>query len=240
MEQEFPQKVVYTGIRIMGHEDQFRNSVHLSHGRVRLPETAFSGRKGTWIGYHTDYVINVAVKKALEEVMLRNPDLDRKTSRNVAEIIGVGAVKYYLAASKPERGIVFNWDDALNLQGTTAPYIQYSYLRAKNILDKVNKLPTADDEFYFSQFGNYEVNLVKKISGLPRSVIDVCINYSPNLMANYAYSLAQTFNAFYEHSPVLIEKDPKYRKAKLALVATSQQTINNTLDFLKINLPTLM
>ncbi|MHC1591390.1 MAG: arginine--tRNA ligase, partial [Candidatus Helarchaeales archaeon] len=139
VEQDFPQQVVFHALKVLGHEEQFRNSYHLKFEHVWLPDQKFSGRKGTWIGFHADAALDKSVSLALEEVKKRHDDFSDEYARELAEKIGVGAVKYYLAKFKTDRKIVLRWEEVLNFEGNSCPYIQYAYVRTRGILNKTSE-----------------------------------------------------------------------------------------------------
>ena len=162
-EQKFPQQVVYHALKIMGYDEAYQNSHHLSFQWVWLPEqVAFSGRKGTWVGFHADAVLDKAFSLALEEVEKRNPDMDHELKERIAEIIGSGAVKFYLAKYSPEKKIIIDWKEAINFEGDSAPYIQYTIVRINSIISKVKSIPEQAD--YSLLTDDTEIDLIRMLS----------------------------------------------------------------------------
>ena len=133
--------------------------------------------------------------------------------------------------------IIFDWDEVLSIEGESGPYLQYSLVRAKKILEKANIKPdfknldllNEDDEF----------NLVKKIKDFPKVVREASEKYKPYLIANYAFELASLFSKFYENCPV-IQAEEKIKKVRLALVWAFAQTMRNCLKLLGIDEVDLM
>jgi len=225
VEQDFPQQVVFHAIKIMGHDDAFKNSHHLKYEHVWLPEQKFSGRKGTWIGFHADAALDKAVDLALKAINLPERIDDRKnrgvnyTEENIkelSEIIGVGAVKYYLAKYKTDRKITIKWEDVLNFEGDSCPYIQYAYVRARAIYEKAGKEPQKYNSTLLSH--EKEKSLIKHLSKLPSLVVDIVNNFSIHLLPAFVLKSAELFTEFYHSCPVLSAESEELRESRLILV----------------------
>ncbi|MHA1237782.1 MAG: arginine--tRNA ligase [Candidatus Odinarchaeia archaeon] len=228
-EQKFPQQVVYYALKAMGYEEAFRNSYHMAFKWVWLPEqVAFSGRKGTWIGFHADAALDKAVELAFKEVDKRNPDESEETKRKLAEKIGVGAVKYYIGKFNAEKKIVINWEDVLNFEGDAAPYIQYAYVRTKGILEKVEK--EVDPINYALLIDETEKKLIKHLAKFPENVKECAETYQCHLIPQYAFNLATLFNEFYHKLPVIKAESEELKNARLRLVRCTAQVIKNCLE----------
>ncbi len=248
VEQDFPQQVVFHAIKIMGHEDAFLNSHHLKYEHVWLPEQKFSGRKGTWIGFHADAALDKAVELALKEINIPERIEDRKNRgvdytedkiKELAEIIGVGAVKYYLAKYKTDRKIVIKWEDVLNFEGNSCPYIQYSYVRARAIYEKAENEPIIFKATLL--FNEKEKNLIKHLSKLPTLIIDIANNYSIHLLPEYVLRAAELFTEFYHSCPVLSAESEELRDSRLFLVKSYMNVIEICFNqLLGIKLPEKM
>ena len=229
MEQKYPQQVVYHALKALGHEKEFANSHHLSYEHVTLPEGKFSGREGTWIGFDADTVLDEAVKRAREEVEKRNPDEDDLFKDQVARAVAIGAVRYALVRTFPEKQIVFRWEDVLDFDGETAPYIQYAHARACRILEKAT--PGLPDLTKLTEPA--ELTLVKTIARFPDEARRAAEEVKPHALANYAYHLASVFNDFYRDAPVL-KAEEDVQDARLALVDAFRITCRNALELLGI------
>ncbi len=231
-EQKFPQEVVNHALKITGYEKEYQHSYHLSFKWVWLPDQqAFSGRKGTWIGFEADAALNRAVELALEEVKKRHEsEFSEEKMREIAEIIGVGAVKYYIAKINPEKKIVIKWKDVLNFEGESAPYIQYAYVRTQGIFRKHEGPVTKPDPSLLTH--ESELKLIKLSAKFPQLIEDVAVNFNIHQIANFALELADNFNEFYHQVPVLKASTPELKEARLQLV----QAINILLKIILVDL----
>jgi arginyl-tRNA synthetase len=231
-EQKFPQQVVNHALKITGFEEAYQNSHHLSFKWVWLPDQqAFSGRKGTWIGFEADAALNKAVELALEEVKKRHEgEFSEELMEKIAEIIGVGAVKYYLGKVNPEKKIVIKWEEVLNFEGESAPYIQYAYVRTQGIFRKNEGTVKKADPSLLTH--ETEIALMRLIAKFPQLIEEVATNFNIHQIANFALVLADRFNDFYHQVPVLQAPSPELRTARLELV----QAINILFKILLVDL----
>ncbi len=246
-EQKFPQQVVNHALKITGHEKEYEKSFHLSFKHVGLPgeegqqgHQKFSGRKGTWIGFEADAALNQAVQLALKEVRQRHEgEFPEKLIEEIAEIIGVGAVKYYLAKINPEKDIVIKWDDVLNFEGESAPYIQYAYVRTQGIFRKYEGTIKNPNPSLLTH--ETEIELIRLIAKFPQLIQDVAMNYTIHQIANYALELANKFNDFYHQVPVLKAETDELKASRLHLVQAVNILLKIMLvDLLGINVPERM
>ncbi|MFX0096222.1 MAG: arginine--tRNA ligase, partial [Candidatus Hodarchaeota archaeon] len=239
-EQKFSQSTVYYALKIMGYEKAFENSHHMAFKFVWLPEeVAFSGRKGTWIGFHTDAVLEKAIDLAYEEVEKRNPKGDPVFKRRIAEKIGVGALKYYLAKYNPEKKIVIDWRSVLNFEGEAAPYVQYAYVRTQSILKKAKKKSRKVDYRLLSE--DIEKRIIRQLSKMPEVIEEVAKTYQPHTIVHYVLELANNFNEFYHKLPVIYAENERLVGARLKLVESVGQVIKNCLqNLLGIEIPERM
>ncbi len=238
--QAHPQKLIYTILELLGHQKESMNSHHIAYEFVGLDDADFSGRKGTWIEYSCDEVLDKAKKLAKEEVAKRNPEESEEFKEIVAEQVGMGAVRYMLLKASPDRKITFRWEEALDFNGDAAPYLQYAYARASRILEKAHidvnesdsKLLTTDTEF----------ELLKAMSRFPDEILDVVrgltknawgTSFASNHIAAYCYNLSTLYSKFYDSNPVL-KAEEGLMNARLALVESFKTTLGNCLKLLGI------
>ncbi|MDO8507294.1 MAG: arginine--tRNA ligase [bacterium] len=206
--------------------------VHVKFGSMRFPEGRMSTRKGKVV-FLWD-VLEKAKEKALKIVEEKNPDLENKAE--VAEIVGVGAVKYAILSHNRVTDISFTWEKILSLDGNSAPYLMYTYARAKSILRKAGEAPK---DFKIQSLEKEEESLLKKIYQFSEIVEVAAREYAPSHIATYAYELAQDFNTFYNKVPVL-NADKDLKEFRLALVSATSQIIKNSMNLLSIDLPKKM
>lgn len=201
---------------------------------VSLPGGKMSTRQARVV--YLDDLIDECVKRAYDEVKKRRgKELTEKKMKEISEIIGIGALRYNIIKVQPEKDIVFKWEDALNFEGNSSPFIQYAHARACSILAK------KDDELKDFKPDllqhDPEVELVKKIASFPVVIDEACEGCKPHIITVYLFDLASCFNQFYRDCPVLSEKNKDLRKARLALVESTRIVIKNGLDLLGIIAP---
>ena len=209
---------------------------HLGYGFVSLPEGAMSARKGQ-LALFMD-VFNEAVRRVLEVIAEKNPDLPDNERSGVAEKVGLGALTYGMLSVDNNKDIIFNIEEALNFDGRTGPYIQNAAVRANSILRKAGELPASADYNY--SLSTHEIDLIDKISRFPDAVQMAAAEYRPLIIATYVYELASAFHSFYHVAPVLQAESETIRAARLRLVAAAKQTLTNALWILDIETPDRM
>jgi len=208
---------------------------------VSLPEGSMSTRRGQFIS--ADELFDRVIEAAFEQVETRRPETAHEFKKQVAEMVGMGAVRYDIVRVSPEKSTVFNWKEALDFEKQGAPYIQYSHARACSILEK------AKEEAAWNPSGetdpsllieDSEIDLVKKMA-IFDSIIDLAAReLKPHVLAIYARELADAFNQFYRFVPVIAAEDEKVRAARLALVDCARIVLLNSLDALGIAAPESM
>ena len=244
-EQRYEQKTVAYALKLLGYEEAYKNFYHLAYEHVVRPEGKFSGRKGTWIGFTVDEVLDEAVKRAKELVEEKNPSLSEEEKKRIAEIVGTGAVRYNMIKYSPEKIITFRWDDVLNFEGESAPYIQYAHARCCSILKKAKEegikaeVEELLDKADFSNLDLKEKELIKILSKFPEVIKTAGRDVKPNLIANYANEVAMIFNRFYMALPVLKAKEG-IREMRLLLVLSTKQVLKNALELMGIEAPEVM
>ncbi|MCW7075243.1 MAG: arginine--tRNA ligase [Candidatus Methanospirare jalkutatii] len=203
---------------------------------VSLPEGSLSTRAGRFIS--ADELIELIMRRAYEEVAKRRKDLSEERKREIAEKVGIGALKYDLVKVSPEKHIVFNMEDALNIEKKGSPFIQYAHARASSILRMAKRrgIDVSCDDFSFKFEEHTEVALVKKLAMLPAVVERACDERKPHIVAKFARELAEAFNQFYRDCAV-IHAPPPLREARLCLVACVKQVLSISLNLLGIEAP---
>lgn len=207
---------------------------HAKNGFLKLKDGAMSTRKGNIIRLQA--LIEEAISRV--EILLQEKS-DSLDSKNI-KAIAIGAIKYSYLMSDREKDIVFDWDKALNFEGHSGPYIQYAYVRAKNILDK-SDIILGKHEAMPTELSQYDRNLILLLSK-KEEVIDMLLHtHKPHHLAIYAYDVATTFSSFYVHTPKLLEeKDESIKSIRLHLVHQVQETLAEVFGILAIPLPDRM
>lgn len=238
VEQKYPQQVVFHALKALGLEKESENSHHLAYEHVTLPSEKFSGRKGTWIGYSVDDVLEEITSRAEEEVKKRNPEADNEFVEKAGEKVGIGALRYSLIRSSPEKEVVFKWEEALNFERNSGPAVQYSHARASSILRKAEDNPDPSGDIILKE--DKEEKLVKKLAKFPETVREAGENLQPHRVAAYAADLALLFNKFYEVAPVLQAETEELKNSRLRLVQSTKTVLKNVLNLLGIKAPDRM
>ncbi len=236
VEQKYPQKVLNVVLRSMGFVKQAENHIHLSYEHAGLPDAKFSGREGTWLGYSADDVIAEAEKRAYEEIRERFKDMGEEEKRGVARMVGLGAVRFSFIRTTPEKKLIFKWEEALNFEGDSAPYVQYSHARASRILEKAGEVGKAS---YGLLVEKEELELAKLLSKFPLIAEKSAKEYRPHYIAEYALEVATHFSRFYNVAPVL-KAEGELRDARLGLVNATKIVLKNSLALIGVEAPERM
>lgn len=207
---------------------------HLEYGWVRLKEGKMSSRAGTVIT--AEWVIDEA-KKEIQKIV-KGSGYSKKEKKTIAEAVAVGAVKYWILKFSPSSEIAFDIKELVNLEGDSAPYLQYTHARCQSVLrragDSKFKFPVSDLDFT-----DEEIALLRTIYKFPEVVKEAGENFAPNLICNFLFDLAQKYNLFYNKHPIL-KSDKPVREARLALTSATAQVLKNGLNLLGIQTPERM
>lgn len=210
---------------------------HVDFGMITLPEGRMSTRRGRVV--FLDDVLDEAVARA-RQLVEKNPDLSDAEKDEVARLVGIGAIKYADLSQNRVKSIVFEWDRMLALDGDSAPYLQYTYVRARGIMRKGTTPPPAGGFDARATETAEEWALIKHLARFPDAVRDAVRAYHPHVVANYLYHLAQTFHAFYHQVPVLQAADDGLRQSRMELVRATAQVMRTGLGLLGIRVPERM
>jgi arginyl-tRNA synthetase len=192
-------------------------------------------------------LLEEACKRARKIVEEKNPDLSEGEKIDIAQKIGIGAVKYADLSQYRMTDYVFSWDRMLSLQGNTAPYLQNAYVRIRSIFRKAGEpgpeIDPPTDGFAAANkltlTDRSEINLAKRLCQFAEIVPQVLNDFRPNILANYLFELANSFHTFYEACPVLKSEEP-VRSSRLALCDLSGRVLQHGLDLLGIKVPEKM
>jgi arginyl-tRNA synthetase len=263
--QSYLQKVVREGLRVLGHPEEAQRSVHFSYEMVALtpragrelaerfseeyrlspedekkPFVEMSGRKG--LGVKADDLIELLLERSRKEIALRRPEAeagDAKAEED-AHAIAVGALRYFLLKFGKNKVIAFDFDEALNFEGDTGPYLQYSLVRAGNIFRKFEERGLADAGAPADSGNGWEDDLwalVLDAAAIPEVAERAVDSLELSTVARHAFGLAQAFNHFYHRQPIVSEKDPAVRSRRLAVARIFHRAMSRLLDLLGIPEP---
>lgn len=203
---------------------------------ITLPEGSMSTRRGVFIS--SDDLIDEAIKRSKEELKIRRPELNSEYLDKISQIIGIGAIRYYIAKLSPEKHMTFKWDDVLNFDKGCVS-IQYAHARACRLLKKSNKYNDGDlnisvDEIDGWQLDKSEIDLIRLLAKFPLVIEESAEILRVHLIAHYAQDLATAFNKFYKSQRVIGDENELTR---LLLVNKTKITIRNALNILGIEAP---
>ncbi len=209
------------------------NLVHVWFGLMRLPEATFSTREGNVIKLAA--LLDEAESRALAMVKSSSPDMPEDQQKDLAKAIGIGAIKYTDLSQNPQSLVTFTWEKALNMQGNSAPYLQYAYARISSVYDKFHaQYPSVDLKACSINIEHeIERKLAIKLSRFPAAVRAATENHSPNIMAEYLYDLAQIYSSFYQNVPFL-KAEEGVRESRIRLCRSTAATLKQALDLLGI------
>lgn len=205
---------------------------HIWFGIMRFADGVFSTRKGNVI--RLEQLLDEGKKRAYDIVQEKNPSLSEEEKDQIAEIVGVGAIKYADLSQNRQSPIIFEWDKILTFEGNTAPYLQYSYARIQSILRRAEsegKIINYDKEIKIED--KLERALADHIAAFPMAVLKASETFKPNIIADYLFELSKKFNSFYNSCPILNQEDDiLYSRALIAKI--TGETIKDGLSLLGI------
>ena len=236
MEQTLAQLQLKIALYALGYGNLADNVVHFAYNLVTLPGYKMSSRRGRYITL--DEVIDEAIKRAYEEVSKRSPHLSEEEKKNIANFVGIGAVRYALVEVAPSKPVVFTWDRVLNFERNSAPYIQYSHARACSILRKAARKP--ENPAYELLKEKLEHEIVLALASFPDTFTEATEFLKPNVIADFANALADKFNTFYNALPVIKAEPKELSDARLALVDAVRIVLRNALNLIGVVAPERM
>ncbi|HLD97183.1 MAG TPA: arginine--tRNA ligase [Candidatus Nanoarchaeia archaeon] len=234
-EQELHFKQLFKTLELMGgkEKDFAAKSFHLIYGLVMLPSGKMSSRAGTVVFY--DDLRNELVALATEEVRKRHSGWKEPEVAAAARKIAFAALKFGMINRDNEKELVFDWEQAMKLEGETGPYVQYAYARICSIFRKHGKqLLQPDKADYAALSTTAEIKVIKLVKAFPTVVSSAAAQLKPALVSRYLLDLAQAFNNFYNDHPIL-NAEPQQRDARLLLCAAVRQVLENGLHLLAID-----
>jgi len=230
-EQKYHFQVLFTVLELFGYK-WAKNCYHLGYGMVYLPEGKMKSREGKVID--ADNLMDELHELAKEEILKRERGIQGKELENIAESIGIGAIKYYLLRIHPLKDINFNPEESISFEGTTGPYLQYTHARISSVMrtggDKVTELPD------YSQLKTpEEIDLLRQLSKFPDVVLESANSYNISRMANYLYAIGKSFNKFYHDHSILSAENERLVAARVCLCRAAGIVLNEGLKLLGID-----
>ncbi|MCX8016162.1 MAG: arginine--tRNA ligase [Patescibacteria group bacterium] len=223
----------------LGYLTENKKAYHVPFGLILIDGKKMATRKGSLI--EMEDLLNEAVERAKSIVVKKNSSVKEKKLLKIAEIIGIGAVVYNNLRSSRLQNIDFNWERVLNFESASAPYLQYSCVRIKSIL---KKLELSNKEIFLPQQiifeNNLEFQLMKKLMLFPDIILRVQLENAPHYLCNYLEDIAQLFNKFYDETSIIKTTDENLRNSRIALIKSLLLVLEKSLNLLNIQVPEMM
>lgn len=226
-EQDLYFKQLFAVLDMIGFKE---DTHHLSYGLISLPEGKMKSREGTVID--TDDLIDEVLGLAHEEVNKRYPSLDEQEKMNRANVIGMGAVRFFILKFNLKSDFMFDPKQSISFEGETGPYIQYCYARIESIITKSKENIDLNINWELL-IHETEENLIKQLNYFPEIIDQAVQKYIIHIVPQYLLTLCQIFNSFYSACPVISE-DKELEKARLLLIKCVQLVIKTGLELLGI------
>ncbi len=230
-EQDYHFQVLFLILKKLSY-DWANQLYHLSYGMVELPEGKMKSREGTVVDADDLMQEMYLTAKEKSEELGKLEGLSDEEKEKSYEIVGLGALKYFMLKVDPKKKMLFNPAESIDFNGNTGPFIQYTYARIQSLLNRAN--------FVEADFGSYQPNasekeLIMQLSNFKDVVEKAAESLSPAQVANYVYDLVKTYNSFYQNNPVMTLEDENAKQFKLQISDLTAKTIKKSLHLLGIN-----
>ncbi|MGM9852501.1 MAG: arginine--tRNA ligase [Muribaculaceae bacterium] len=215
-----------------------KDLVHFSYGMVELPEGKMKSREGTVVDADDLMAEMVNTARQVAQEMGKTDGLTDAEIDDIAETVGLGALKYFLLKVDPRKNMTFNPKESIDFNGNTGPFIQYTYARIRSVMRKNADFKPVD--YSGVQPDEKETALIQQLAAFPSVVGEAGRSYSPAMIANYAYDLVKGYNAFYHDHQILHEPDAAVRSLRLALSEQTARVVRTAMSLLGIRVPERM
>jgi arginyl-tRNA synthetase len=217
--------------------------VHFSYGMVELPEGKMKSREGTVVD--ADDLIEEMIRTAREtaDELGKSADYSEEEAAEVAHMVGLGALKYFILKVDPRKNMVFNPQESIDFNGNTGPFLQYTHARIQSVLRRSDMNYSNTENLSVSletPVNEKEIELIQRLSEFPSIVEEAAVNFSPALIANYLYDLVKEYNQFYHDYSILREENAELRQFRLLLSYQAGKVIETGLKLLGIQAPQRM
>ena len=235
-EQTLHFKQVFEVAKLLGLDEKYINGLeHVSFGMVQLPEGKMSTRAGNMI--KLEDLLQESIDRARKIIEEKNPDLENK--EEIAKKVGVGAVIFNDLANSRIKDEIFDWNTALNFQGETGPYIQYTYVRTKSVLEKAGKLPSLKEIKVENLLDEYSQEVLKLMYNFDDILIQVTKKEEPSILSRYLIDLAKAFSSFYNENKIIVD-DKDVQNARVFLTYSVGQVLKIGASLLGMEMPNKM
>ena len=219
-----------------------RELVHFSYGMVELPNGKMKSREGTVVDADDLIELMITDARRTADEAGKNGDLTEEEKQEIARIVGMGALKYFILKVDARKNMLFNPEESIDFNGNTGPFIQYTHARIKSIMRKAEELGVKTEELgmALAPLNEKEINLIQKMNDYAAVVEQAGKDYSPSGIANYCYELTKEFNQWYHDYSVLNADDEQTKRTRLLIAKNVAKTIKNSMRLLGIEVPERM
>ena len=229
-------KQIFEVAKLLGLDEKYTNGLeHIPFGMVLLPTGKMSTREGTSIKLID--LLNEAMERAKQIIEQKNPDLENK--EEIAKKVGIGAVIFNDLSNSRIKDEIFDWDSILNFQGETGPYIQYTYVRTKSVIEKAGGVPEAKDVDTLLLQDEYSVKIIKHIYNFENILIQVTEKNEPSILSRYLIDLAKAYSNFYNENKIIVD-DKNIQNARVFLTYAVGNVLKIGMGLLGIEMPEKM
>ena len=235
-EQTLHFKQVFEVAKLLGLDKKYTDGLeHVAFGMVLLPSGRMSTREGNMI--KLEDLLNEAIQRAKQIIEQKNPELENKDE--VAKKVGIGAVIFNDLANSRIKDEIFDWDTALNFQGETGPYIQYTYVRTNSVLQKAGYLPKVEEINTDYLVDEYSQNILKLVYDFEETLKQVTNKEEPSILSRYLIDLAKAYSNFYNENKIIVE-DKDIQNARLYLTYIVGKVLKTGANLLGMEMPNKM
>ena len=234
-EQNLHFKQIFEVAKYLVDEKYAKGLEHISYGMVSLPSGKMSTRLGNVV--KIEELLGETIKKAQEIIAEKNPELENK--QEVAKKVGIGAIMFNTLSTANVKDQVFDWNTALNFQGETGPYIQYTYVRTKSVLEKISELPKISEINVEKLFDEASQKVLKLIYNFEDTLVQVTEKNEPAILARYLLDLAKAYSTFYNENKIICD-DKEIQDARICLTYAVGQVLKTGASLLGMQMPDKM
>ena len=210
---------------------------HFSYGMVELPNGKMKSREGTVVDADDLMQLMVDDARRVSDEAGKNVDMTEEEKQEIARIVGMGALKYFILKVDARKNMLFNPEESIDFNGNTGPFIQYTHARIRSILRKAPSMTSLSST---TSLSSKEVELIQKMSEYGAAVEQAGKDYSPSGIANYCYELTKVFNQFYHDYRILNEEDEQKKQTRLVIARNVAKILKNGMALLGIEVPERM
>jgi len=239
-EQDYHFKVLFLILQKLGFSWS-KKLHHLSYGMVDLPSGKMKSREGTVVDADDLMADMTQTAANISEELGKLEDYNEEEKQTLYQMIGLGALKYYILKVDPKKRILFDPEESVDFQGNTGPFIQYTYARIQSILRKAESMGiNISEDAKVSELHSKEKELIKQLQLFPETIQLAADNFSPALIANFTYDLVKEFNSFYQQVSILGEVDKAKKVLRVQLSKKVAQVIQDAFKLLGVEVPERM